>query len=295
MAIPIVFIHQGNSSYLPWTLLQCRHWNPHSEIILLGDASTRHFGSIVEHVPFHRYTRQAEEFSQIYQHYSTNGAPYELFCIQRWFILREYLSSRRLTRAVYLDSDILVYSDLSVAAETAGWNGGMTVAGVSAHSNVIRDLATLDGYLSYITRCYAAPDSNQQLRRLLDDHQRNMGPLGGISDMTFFRTYREQFPDEISDVSVPATDATCFDITIDTAQGMRCSNGYKSVDWKDNQPWCTEERSGRRVRFHTLHFQGASKALLRGFIRPPSTLMALMANCYIGIYHGQRLVRRLHR
>ena len=91
--IPVVLIHSGDSPYLPATIFQLRHSNPRTPIYLIGDDENRHYNSWVSHHEINDFLGHAKAFENIYQHFSTNGREFELICIQRWFILRDFMKA----------------------------------------------------------------------------------------------------------------------------------------------------------------------------------------------------------
>ena len=111
-SLPIIFIHRSNSDHLKYSLAQAHRSNPQSTIFLLGDPSNDVY-NFVEHRPMTEYSRDAAEFQKIYKHYSTHGVDFELICFQRWFILREFLVTYSIPQCLYLDSDIMLYTDVT--------------------------------------------------------------------------------------------------------------------------------------------------------------------------------------
>src|SRR4051812_47091545 len=59
--LPIVFMHYGNSNYLPFTIGQAKLMSMGSPIVLIGDP-TNNVLPFVTHVDMNRYSRQAVEF-----------------------------------------------------------------------------------------------------------------------------------------------------------------------------------------------------------------------------------------
>jgi len=43
------------------------------------------------------------------------------------------------------------------------------------------------------------------------------------------------------------------------------SEGIKTILWKDGVPYGIEVRTGERIRFNSLHFQGKAKQLMCQF------------------------------
>src|SRR5437870_5654360 len=112
-SIPIVFFHKGDAWYLWYTLRQARLTNPEAPIYLLGDVHCRRYDRFAEFVDLRPYDAAAREFAGLYVHLSTNHADFELVCFQRWFVLREFMREKGLDRCVYLDSDVMAYTDLA--------------------------------------------------------------------------------------------------------------------------------------------------------------------------------------
>lgn len=290
MSLPIIFIHAGNSPYLPLSLYQTQHWNPSTQIILLGDNSTRYCRRYVTHYHYAHYSKWATDFATLYTHHSVNGLPYELFCLQRWFILYEFLSAHKCDRALYLDSDVLVYSDLTSHPLATRPCKGMTVVGISGHTNFIHGRHVLQDFLLFIEKYYqSAFDAHIPLPSFLKSEPLFSRSVGSISDMTFFRLYGFHHPERLLDISEVANDFACFDITVDTPQGFLMKGHRKYVRWISGRPFCCLRTTNEWVRFHTLHFQGASKRLLPFFLRPRPWRNAPLLAADAAIYYCQRL------
>lgn len=57
--LQIIFIHKGNSWYLPYTLYQAHVTNPESPIYLIGDKDTEHFPKWINHISYSQYDNYA--------------------------------------------------------------------------------------------------------------------------------------------------------------------------------------------------------------------------------------------
>ena len=96
MALPIIFIHKGDSFYLKYALENAKKFNPESRVILIGDKVTE-YPKFVEYHEMYDYSSSALKFKKVYKHMSTNTEAIERFCFERWFILNEFLKSYLLT------------------------------------------------------------------------------------------------------------------------------------------------------------------------------------------------------
>ncbi len=87
----IIFIHRGNSWYLPLALRQAVKTNPNARIVLLGDEQNVCYANLVEHKMISSYFENAHRFESVYQHKSFSNKEYELFNFQRWFVWRDFM------------------------------------------------------------------------------------------------------------------------------------------------------------------------------------------------------------
>jgi len=253
--LPIIFIHNRNSDYLPISLWKARQSNPYSEIILIGDGQNAHFSALVKHIHKGRYSVAANNFANKFKNFSTNPSHFELICLQRWMILEEYLKANQIENCLYIDSDVLLFDDIQSDAERFS-KYGMTVAGISGHSNFISGTDTLSSFCKFIESAYSDQNSINQLEEKYKFFKQTH-PAGGISDMTFFTEFRTANPGKVCDISEPM-EGKMFDITITYTKDCKEENGLKSLTWKDKRPF-TRNKDGQEIEMRSLHFQGASK------------------------------------
>jgi hypothetical protein len=255
--IPVVIIHRGDSAYLPAAIFQLQHTNPKSEIYLIGDEGNKRYDELLSHVDIRQFSKSADQFKNIYKHFSTNGYEFELICIQRWYILNDFLKKKNIERCLYIDSDVLVYCDIDTAQKKLQ-QFGMTVSGISAHTNFINSSVLLDEFCQFVTDLYSSERSNDlaiEYDSFLKKHD-----AGGISDMTMFTKFRSYRPESIGDLAVPQKDNSVFDITLDTIQDYEFQNGVKRVVWRSGMPTIYNKHLNSSVTFNTLHFQGKCKS-----------------------------------
>lgn len=256
MSVPIVLIHSFNHSYLPISLWKLRETNPESPVYLIGDGWNKHFAMWVKHEPMALYMEKANELRQKFKNFSTNPAEFELICLQRWLILESFMERHQIDSCLYLDSDVLVYDRLEKDFQRfSGY--GMTVAGISGHSNFIQGRDTLRAFCRFIESAYSSEakilELEEKYRRFRETHS-----AGGISDMTFFTEFREAYPGKVLDIAEPIA-AKAFDITITYTKGMKEEQGLKKLSWKNGKP-IAQTLDGMEVEMRSLHFQGASKS-----------------------------------
>ncbi|HSY60312.1 MAG TPA: hypothetical protein VK796_00490, partial [Cytophaga sp.] len=189
--IPVVLIHKGNNPYIYNTLYQLKQTNPLVKIYLIGTDESTVYGSLAEHLSIKTLFAEAQEFSTIYKHYSTNSAEFELICIQRWFVLKAFMTQKNIPRCLYLDSDVLVYEDIQ--SLSGKFNSvGMTICGISGHTNFIHQDVLID-FCRFIFTKYTGAKALNDLEEYYKDFIVQHG-AGGVSDMTLLTSYALENP-----------------------------------------------------------------------------------------------------
>src|SRR5262249_10071626 len=261
-SMPIVFIHQSNSEHLKYSLAQAHASNPRSTIILLGDSSNDVY-DFVEHLPFVEYFQGAARFEKIYKHYSTHGIDFELICFQRWFILREFLMANNLAQCLYLDSDTMLYADVTKESKkfeqfdfTLCWNSIGCVF-------FLNRLKGLDEFCQFLLDIYGNKNKFYYDRMVAHYAVRKKHQLaGGACDMTAFQFYSEGNFGQMGEAS-RIIDGSVYDPNINLPHPwFEMENGIKKIIWKDGQPYGKFIRTRQEIRFNSLHFNGRAKKLM---------------------------------
>ena len=266
-SLPIVFIHQANSDYLKYALAQAHKSNPQSAICLLGDASTeRH--EFVEHHSMFDYFNGAARFAEIYKHYSTHPIGFELINFQRWFILREFLIANGLERCLYLDSDTMLYADVTEDSRKFKHYDFTLSHAMIGCTFFLNRLDGLTAFCDFLVDIYAGKDKYAYDRLVAHFTARRMNGLpGGACDMTAFQLYNELHFGEIGEVT-QVIDGSVYDPAITSpVPGFEMHNGIKKLTWKDGVPYGTHVRTGEQIRFNSLHLQGHTKHLMGHYYR----------------------------
>ena len=273
MSMPIVFIHKGYASYMEFTLRQAVDFNPGHDVILLGDSSNNRF-DFIRHYNQELYFAGAREFAGIYRHHSTNSYEYELFCLQRWFILRDFMREQRLVNCFVGDTDVLYYDDFEYVLRAAGTSHtcGMLIyperhaasAGVSFWT-----LPQLEAFCDYCHGVYAEPGGFQ---RLLD--QRGGNKFAGVSDMDLARGYLDEYSEHSVLNLADIIDNRAIDVNFNMPHGafndeyrLDLLRRHKLVTWHENTPYCYNTRFNREIQFTALHFQGPAKYAIGSYFR----------------------------
>ena len=133
--------------HLLHSLRQTRHTNPNANIYLVGDNVPDEAKQISNFYPYKSIScEQSEKLIKNYENYSSNSAQFELVCILRWFLFRNLAKKLNLNSLFCIDSDMLLYTDLSESLRNFDSYRYTLSSGSSAAVICINDLAVLDNF-----------------------------------------------------------------------------------------------------------------------------------------------------
>lgn len=273
--IPIIFTHKGNQDYVKVAIKQASQWN--ERVILLGDTSNMDWD--VEHYQIVAFwDGDAERAADYYVHMCSNPHDFELYNVQEFFILREFMRQRELTKIFACDSDVMIYADLTEEERKFGdylaiysipeeqWDYRWSA---SAHS-VYWTFGGLCSFCEFIEKTYTTEAGLAKLREKWQWHQ-DSGTGGGICDMTLLYLFYLENAHLIHDIC-QVRDGVTFDHNIRVGENaepyeyVMGSEESKLVFWVRDRPF-GERVNGQHVRFATLHFQNGAKPLMESYYR----------------------------
>ena len=271
----IFFIHRGNSWYLKYTLSQMHYFNPECEIILLGDQSNNKY-DFVSHYDISDYSQGIDDFASVYKHLSPNGYSYEIFCFQRWIVLRNFVKTHKIGGSFfYFDSDVLIFSNIQEIISTFKLDDfDLTVSHEeSPHCLFFHDLQILQKFIDYLFKLY----TEEKLLQKLVEHYENrkndgtLQTLGGVSDMTAFYNFSKCSDTNVLDITKIIVDKKACDHNVNVSDGYKINEvlNMKKIKFlheaDDLVPYCIEEKSNELIRFLLIHFQGSAKRLVTDY------------------------------
>ncbi len=281
----IVFVHKGYSYYLELAVAQAKYYNPECEVILFGDNSNKRIKNVT-HYEISEYSKKAKEFDACFFNVSPNRRSYELFCFQRWFIIKEFIEKNPEydDDFVYCDSDTLLYDKVIPDLKDLSPNILATEAWESPGFTFFKK-GTLSDFCDMILWLYTTKEGLDVIKYYANKFDREQ--LGqGISDMTaflYYTTVRHQ--NECVDAQQPTSSWTgdcggekfCYDHNINIADGFKTDIwGRKAISFVNGIPYAVIQRTHDKVRFKGLHFQGDAKyMMIRCQNKTPKTLRLL--------------------
>ena len=284
MPRPIVFIHRGCPDYLKITLARVRQYNPDSPLILLGDSSN---ATLVREIPGLEFELMQSDagdsarFAKIYQHQSILAEEFERFCIQRWILLRDLVRQRHWNHLLYLDSDVLLYSDIEQVGKRFD-NSAMSLApwmrGKSpwcGHTCFINQPDVLDEFVDFLFEFYTSKEGKRQREQCFIEEKEP------ISDMTCLGIFRQRTSRPIADLT-QVIENSVFDDFITCTRGIYekgsrfWKKDLKRIFFKDSIPYCClKKKPYDHIRFFSLHFHGSTKYMIKFFAKDRLNIYAM--------------------
>jgi hypothetical protein len=276
----LVFIHQGNSWYLPYVLSQAKFSNPSSNITLIGNELALQSLQSIKGI----HTESLEDlecdftktFNQNYCHMSSNSRDYELFCWLRWFYLLEYMRRHSISNSFYCDSDVLLYSSIEDIKEIYNLKNddcafSITKQKVASGHFSYWSYDCLNKFCEFSISSFVEPEFlnwyKEKYARHLTEKQ-----AGGVCDMTTLYLFWKRNKDQIENLAVNH-DGNIIDNNINSSlnydtdeYAVDLSKGIKKVKFVRGYPFLfPSNNSGTLARAHALHFQGDAKLYIKEF------------------------------
>jgi hypothetical protein len=255
--IPVVFIHKGYQSYLDYTTRQSSRNN---QVHFIG---TNNPGNHVTFFDINQYEKYINNFSSVYEHLSTNDYNYELFCFLRWFILKEHMEKNNLDVVFYVDSDVMLYSDITKEYEKFN-QFDLTLLHRTAAISSFFTKTGLDNFCDFLINTFTNKSSYNYKK--ISSHyytRKDFGLPGGVCDMTYFDFFHYMDdggggPGKVGEMMVIIDDST-YDHNVNVSDQYFDFNGIKNIKIKDGYPYVYSHKLKKDIKFNSIHFQGGAK------------------------------------
>ncbi|GHT75665.1 hypothetical protein AGMMS50262_11660 [Bacteroidia bacterium] len=254
-SIPIIFVHKGNQFFLKHSLEQARIFNSDSDIYLIGDETNKNFKGI-QHYLISDFFESAHQFSLNYKHLSSNLYDYELFCFQRWFIIKDFIEKRDITHFLYLDSDVLIYCHVDTVFNNY-LDYDFTICDKQAPCTTLFNKKSIRNFCDFVNTLFS-----EEL--YLDILTKRHAEGSVISDMTAFELYPQYQPAKVKELT-EIHHGACFDDNINIAGIYESEAGRKKIYWIENKPYTKRIENQQLILFYSLHFQGKAKHIMYNY------------------------------
>lgn len=267
--INIIIAHKGNPFYLKYVLDQCKSSNPNANVILLGDKSNNKY-PFIKHAMLSDYFQGASEFAEKYRHMNTTPFEFELFCYQRWFAIYEYMSEQNLKDVWCMDSDVLLFEDLSILRKCIGdYKAAMVSEEGIPEENIEDEICDAGPPLAYFTKdslktllnffieSYTKPYWLEKLNRKFLYYTRRWGH-GGVCDMNQLYLWSKQnsFFNFFHIFNVNKEKYYIDKSIFNVGQLKQSENGYKKIVFNKNIPYGFSNKNNEQIKLPLIHFQG---------------------------------------
>lgn len=279
-AIPVIYVHWGNSDYLKYTFRQTKYFNSDSRIIFLGDETNNKYKE-VEHYNILDYSKSADAFDKIYKHLCFLSQYYVLFWFKRWFIIKDFLETRKdIDDFLYVDSDVLLFCNVSEVFSRYKHYSLSLNGERGPQYTYFNSKDSLNDFCNFVTRLYTEPALFSNLIEKYRTHQIHSLP-GGVDDMHAFYEYRTQTKKEIGDTAQEMNE-TVFDGCFNVSEGYEFDNSSqtKQIYWKNEIPYVFNIKKEKILRLNAIHFQGPSKKLMHKFYSGKDLFLAKIISDY---------------
>ena len=261
MQIPVVLIHSGYSDYLKYTIQMSLKNN---RTYLISDINPHIECENFTFVDSQNHVGSSNDFIPHYIHMNTTSYSYELFCYQRWFILKDFMEKTQTDKVFYIDSDVLLFENISnewkkfeqyemtLLHRTAAISSFITKKGLDSFCNML--LSIFKNKESYPFKIISSLYTIRQ----------QSGLDGGVCDMTLFEFfhYHAEYgggPGRVGEM-MQIIDDTTYDHNINAEDNdYEFINNNKNIQIVARKPFVYNKKLGRIIKFNTVHFQGYAK------------------------------------
>jgi hypothetical protein len=289
MNLPIVIVHQGLAEYLKLCLLKARQYNPSTPIVLIGNDENRCLTELIPgltHVTPDFDDDDILLFQKNYKHRSVQtdaSKKFEMICFLRWFFVRDFMKRNRIERCLHIDSDVLLFCDVWQVGEAFS-KYGMTLApwgdkddnNLIGHTCFINDRQLLDRFCDMLQEYFSNPEKSRFLDDMYADFINNKVCRFAITDMTMLKIFHDENPQLIGNVS-DIVNLTTFDNRITSCEGGYVANTrlikkeMKKILFENKIPYCWNHALQENIRFHSVHFHGSTKYMMKYFFHEEFT------------------------
>ena len=265
--IPIIFIHQGDSHYLANTIAQARRSQDGVAPILIGDSCNRHYRGI-QWFSYADYFQEASQFASVFQHYNPSPHHYQwiLFCFQKWIFLRAFMEREGISKALLIDSDVLVYLPVARLFDVFSGNA-LTLSEIpgnnlaaNGHAALIGNTEILHALSDLIFEMYGPTPLHERIKDFAVTGMKKTPPES-ITEMSALALLRERYPAQISDTYLPKG-GIAIDHSMLCDQGFEMRNGVKHLRWIEGIPHAHYLESGQWISLNPFSHPGLSPKTL---------------------------------
>jgi hypothetical protein len=249
-ALPIVFIHKGDSFYLKHALENAKKFNSKSRIILIGDNVTV-YPNFVEYYPMENFNEYGRFLDKNYVHLNISNPEIEMFCIKRWLVLLDFMKKNKLNKIFTCDSDILLFQNISKDSKNYVKNDIVIVNGTNGCLTLLNNLEVLEYYKKIVFDFY-----EKKAKIFKKDFR--------ITDMSFWKQLNDSKKFKVGEAT-KIINGAFYDSGFLSENHYKKDNlcGIKKLVFVKGLPF--GEINKKLFRLKAIHFQGPTKFYMKYF------------------------------
>jgi hypothetical protein len=262
---PIVLIHYGDSSYLPYVIKVAHRFNPHSEIIFLGDERNEYvtsLGALHYKLAPLRHSRELDYFNSVYHRIVNPRYPkseWAKFVLQRWYMINSFVKMHKIDQFWTFDSDNFILADLNPYQELFSQYDCTSQCSGNCMNGFISSSIVVQKYVDKMNLLLADEDYVKSWHLKYEKD-----PTLFYNEMEAFAVFVEE--EQIRNFHLAQIYAgTMFDDSITYDNGMELykktikGRRVKKLYMHDGQIYCRQRASGRFVRMNNLNLSWMPK------------------------------------
>lgn len=254
----VLILHNGKQDYVRVALHQLLEVNNKKDVVLLSlNACYKELG--IETVNPTGYMVRAEKFQAKYIHLSSNFYDFELFCIQRWFIMLEYLESIGYDGPfLHMDSDVMCYRNVGELEKLYAPYDVTICAAMVPHMMYFKSIDQLRVLCAFIEEMYT-----MRIPFLEDVYNKEFLASkkdGGICDMRLIKWWLEEQKINFIDTTFNILENTCSDSVLsEPDQYVYDKRKHQKITVRDKTGYAFVLPGGKHIHCNCIHFQGKEK------------------------------------
>jgi hypothetical protein len=296
MSVPIIYsphsvgLKKNTLDYLfvPLSIASVVKSNPTSDVLFLNvnDNYPLAVTGVIDIDARGFYNSACAEIRQVYKHLSTNQPEFELFCMERFFVIREFMRRENIDWAFLVESDVLLFENLNALLKSKGGicSNRVHLSEKKCISLAYVSLEYIEYYCQYVINCYVQPEKFIKIAEFFKQYNEK-GGKGGICDMTFcdyinkgmYGADKSYAAENISDLFVNDAKERVLidsfigrDFILDSDVRFEMGKSYidgkiiKKIELIDGV-LSARILNGESVKIGSIHFQGNAKALMSDY------------------------------
>lgn len=275
----IVFVHRGQQEYAK-TVLHMAELTQTIPILWVGDLSSDEYGEHKETTKILDINNYCQNMlsDNDYIHLSNNPREYELFCIQRWYIIRNLMIEQNIENVWAVDSDVLLCSDFNMIKNECEsydicFNGLAHDLMLAVPAVLHTNRQVMNDFCSYCIDMYS--NKSEELIDINRQRYNEIVDWPGISDMFLWEQFSRKC--KCYDLSLLVDDRGKILRKWIVDSNVRFPDGFefdyemsiKKISFIDGIAWgkYIENDTTETIQFIALHFQGTNKNKIPFFAR----------------------------